>query len=688
MRAGGFNATGRSTSPTPPPRAPRDTTTSQRPHAVGGIPPPARPRRILYIFSGPHRPTDGVAAFAAMRGWDTTEVDTLVGGDDHDVLLDGVRRRILDAVAAGEYDAVLIATPCTSFSVARGNHADGRVHYGLRTFEHRDGPPDAPEAVKAFVRKHNVFVRFTVAVARLALRLDLDLIIENPAPRHVPDFPSYWPARAHLPQLWDMQPVLDVYEEAAGGLSLLVIPQCAFGPGPHGLLFQKYTGLLCSRRAATRLADLTHLTCNHASHDKACGTNAAIAAAYPAPLNDALVAGLTGIRRTSAAPPRPSEALAADADAQAQADDRLPEGRGGPKPEPVPKPHAPPALAHDERGRRLEPPPPPNATAPTAPPPSAPVPPDRTLRTGLIADGPALSEPVRLAVEEARTKRKRWASHRNLEPASEAERRAAPMPNLLPHDVSTNYPGPPSQPGAAARLAELKASLGRDVHIEDLWVPDEWRRLQRWMRDARRGGHQPPARFPQTSLVPLARGYVWDTRDPRKCVPMEPSTERTVFPGRRQIDRAAFRRIARDVGSRDADIVGQARVHACTPMPAHSHACACIDTRACAGDHPPEGTRPRAQACTRARLHTLQVGGGGVESRSTCALTTELHTCTRRASPRGRRRPPRRSTTNSRRSGRSGPSPSRRRCPSARYPATSSSRSARACWTAARWRTT
>ena len=50
----------------------------------------------------------------------------------------------------------------------------------------------------------------------------------------------------------------------------------------------------------------------------------------------------------------------------------------------------------------------------------------------------------------------------------------------------------------------------------------------------------------------------------------------TNFPGARQIDRAAFRRIAREVGSLDEDIIGQ-------------------------------------------------VGGGGVESRSRCALTTELH---------------------------------------------------------------
>ena len=96
------------------------------------------------------------------------------------------------------------------------------------------------------------------------------------------------------------------------------------------------------------------------------------------------------------------------------------------------------------------------------------------------------------------------------------------------------------------------------------------------MQRARRGAYQPSAYFPQESLVPLARGFIWDSRDPNDCVPMQPSDRHTTFPGARQIDRAAFRRIAREVGSLDEDIIGQ-------------------------------------------------VGGGGVESRSRCALTTELH---------------------------------------------------------------
>ena len=183
---------------------------------------------------------------------------------------------------------------------------------------------------------------------------------------------------------------------------------------------------------------------------------------------------------------------------------------------------------------------------------------------------------MRAAVEDARSRRRKWASFANLERASSDELRAAPMPDLLPQAGRTEWPGPPSQPGADARLAEFRAALGRNVSIADLWLPEEWQRFQAWMSRARRGVSQKSAVFPQTSLQPLARGFIWDTRNPDDCIPMQPSDENTRFPGRRQIDREAFCRMAAEVGSLDADILGQ-------------------------------------------------VGRGGVESRSRCELTSELH---------------------------------------------------------------
>jgi len=201
---------------------------------------------------------------------------------------------------------------------------------------------------------------------------------------------------------------------------------------------------------------------------------------------------------------------------------------------------------------------------------------DRSVATGRLADGAGLGPHVRATVEQCRRGPKKWASFRNLEPASEQELRDMPKPDLLPHMQPTVYPGAPSQPGASERLDEFRRLLGRRVHYRDLWLPVQYERLQKWMGRAKKGVFQQPAIFKQDHLHPLARGFIWDCFDPLDCKPMLPSDRNTVFPGERQIDRAAFRRAAAEVGSEDHDIRGQ-------------------------------------------------VGEGGVESRSECQLDTELH---------------------------------------------------------------
>ena len=74
--------TRRDHSPTPSP---------SRPSQAGPRPP--RSRRILYIFSGPARPFDGLAAIAALVDVSVDEVDTLHGGGAHDVLRAATRAR-------------------------------------------------------------------------------------------------------------------------------------------------------------------------------------------------------------------------------------------------------------------------------------------------------------------------------------------------------------------------------------------------------------------------------------------------------------------------------------------------------------------------------------------------------------------------------------------------------------------
>ena len=289
--------------PTPPkPAGPRKRATPDLPPRAD--PPRARRRpRLLYIFAGPSSPLDGFATLAAAAGYDTTEIDLERGDPSHDLRKRENRERLLRELRAGDYAAVLVATPCTTFSVAHGNRTDGSFQHGLRSARYPSGPEWLDEGTRRLVDEHDTLVAFSAEVLGAALDLDIDFVLENPAPRDDPSLDSYWPQRAHLLQIWDTEPIRALRARARHAASLIVVPQCAFGPTPSGKLFQKYTGLLASRRAAARLADLRFLKCNHARHDDlACGDNASLAAAYPTALNDALVYALTGARRTTPLP--------------------------------------------------------------------------------------------------------------------------------------------------------------------------------------------------------------------------------------------------------------------------------------------------------------------------------------------------------------------------------------------------
>ena len=104
-------------------------------------------------------------------------------------------------------------------------------------------------------------VEFSAEVLGVALDSDIDFILENPAPRGDRSLDSYWPERAHLLQIWGTAPRLEFRARAGARAELLVVPQCAFGPTPSGKLFQKYTGLLVSRRVAAPQASSSWRAC-------------------------------------------------------------------------------------------------------------------------------------------------------------------------------------------------------------------------------------------------------------------------------------------------------------------------------------------------------------------------------------------------------------------------------------------
>ncbi len=63
--------------------------------------------------------------------------------------------------------------------------------------------------------------------------------------------------------------------------------------------------------------------------------------------------------------------------------------------------------------------------------------------------------------------------------------------------------------------------------------------------------------FGQECVVWWARDVVWDCASPLDCRPVVRSDRHTVFPGERQVDRAALRQVAADLAWHDTDIVQQ-----------------------------------------------------------------------------------------------------------------------------------
>ena len=92
-------------------------------------------KKILHLFSGTHGEFKKAGLLA---GLEVTEIDIAIDGTD---LGDPATQRRLEAeVLAGEFEAILIGTPCASFSVALA--ADGHTGTILRSWAHPDGLPD------------------------------------------------------------------------------------------------------------------------------------------------------------------------------------------------------------------------------------------------------------------------------------------------------------------------------------------------------------------------------------------------------------------------------------------------------------------------------------------------------------------------------------------------------------------
>ena len=479
----------------------------------------------LVVFAGPGHDAD-LAARLRARGIAVTVVDTKVGGAEHDVRRPGVGERLIERVRRGDYDVVFMAPPCESFSVAHRPQLRSRRRWAA-------GLPNAPQEWRAYLRKHNELAAWAVRLARAAHDAGALWAIENPADRGVPGSPAYWPKMADHAPLWVQEGVRGLAEHTSAASRTFAY--CAFG-APH----QKYTTIMHDEGWG-ELEALDRRQCEHGGEyhaerlqgrTESGESRAGLASAYPDEMNEFLAAATATALRRRAAAAAPAGAAARD-DAAAGAASR---GAAG---------------------------------------------------GGRVGEGLSLSPEVSDACDAARRSTPRFASERNKRQMAVGELCGEALPGDLHAPPPRSRPravGAPARAGAprgaraaaddesareAASQRELRMAAG-PVAVHELYLDGVYAsKVQSWMRMADAaaaallGGHAAPkvptVTITQDEMPLFARFVVWDCGDPTDCKPVERSDRTTIFPGERQIDRAALRAAAAELGWEqiDADILAQ-----------------------------------------------------------------------------------------------------------------------------------
>ena len=262
--------------------------------------------RLLNLFSGPYDGTTVLRAHLEEKGWIVDQMDSdeqLGGGWADSILNDSRYKKLLDDCKSGKYNAVMLAPPCSTFSIARLFHlADGsRGAPPVRSSSFPDGLPEdkLPAAHFKELRVANLVIRRMVDVAITANTSPskATIILENPADRREEGSPAFDETFKDQGSLFNTS----YFKKLA---SCVRLNHATFAYCRLGVNIQKYTTLYYTDDASTVLNKLrsSEYQCNHpwGSHDKIGGKRdengrykTASAAAYPEQLNAVLADAFT-----------------------------------------------------------------------------------------------------------------------------------------------------------------------------------------------------------------------------------------------------------------------------------------------------------------------------------------------------------------------------------------------------------
>ena len=277
---------------------------------------------LLSMFSGDLHRTQGLPDQLRSFGWaDVVQIDNsskVGGGWVHDIMNDSLYTQIKTDAAAGRYDAIMIAFPCTTFSVARffdASRDDSSKDPGpppVRTIDSPDGlnesstPAIAPKYLKELRYTNRLLDRvINICILARASPKKTTLVFEQPAKCSVEGTNPYSEHLSQHSTLYDTS-FFKRLTDISGPSSFCTFAACRFLGD-----YQKYTTLWYTNEAAGVLDQLNgaDYQCNHAEHKKRAGGHlpdgrwaSEDAAAYPDLLNVRLAMAFTAARTGSIKP--------------------------------------------------------------------------------------------------------------------------------------------------------------------------------------------------------------------------------------------------------------------------------------------------------------------------------------------------------------------------------------------------
>jgi hypothetical protein len=506
---------------------------------------------MLHVFAGcPRRGAfDDAGAALGVR---VDEIDTLRGGDAHDVRRLGLQEELLGAVAAGRYEVVWIGMPCSSFSLWWLDKSMKR----LRGRSQPEGLLGLPAKERNYLRKHNALADFSARLASAAFVAGKTFIIENPPDRGRRGSPLFrWSARHHVP-LWLMPSIRALTCQCSP--IWVTFAQCSLGGD-----FKKITTLMTAGPRARQLRGLNGLRCVHGKgeHARVAGgrdaqgrSEAAASGAYPVGMTAFCAWALLrpGAAEGGSIPPDPGvcggeklqvllESITKEVDKNVAAAGGFMEGR---------------CEEGDDRseGAEVE---------------------MRQRRSWRSA--PELMPMAWVEREDARgqqwatraTEKLRFISRRRAEPegAEALARRPMPAahvaPRLQKHPDRPHSGWPAGAPPRPLHVSQLYLPGVYDEILEETGLHQQ--DMERAEEAARKGERAPTVRKrrqrvwrAEAAQPKWAQGIVWDCGDPQDCVPMRP------FDADDPADHQISARFFRDWGARlewpDEDMLHQVTV--------------------------------------------------------------------------------------------------------------------------------